>query len=104
MIQNKTIWITGASSGLGEALALTLSAGDNNLILSARRGEELERVKTACQGDPNRILVLPMDMSERTGMEALSKQVINQFGVPDIAILNAGISNRSALRDQPLAG
>ena len=45
---NKTIWITGASSGIGEALAIELSKLDANLILTARRKEELERVKKAC--------------------------------------------------------
>lgn len=99
MIQNKTIWITGASSGLGEALALTLSQGNNRLILSARREEELQRVKDACAGNTNDIMVLPMDMGERTGMDALAKQVVDRFGSVDIVILNAGISNRSYIKD-----
>ena len=42
---NKTIWITGASSGIGEALAVHLSKLNANLILTARRKDELERVK-----------------------------------------------------------
>ena len=98
MIQNQTIWITGASSGLGEALAMALSKGSNRLVLSARREEELQRVKAACGGGED-IMVLPMDMSERTGMEALTKHVVDAFGVPDVVILNAGISNRSYIRD-----
>ncbi|MCL4148650.1 UNVERIFIED_CONTAM: hypothetical protein GTU68_014552 [Idotea baltica] len=80
-------------------MAILLSQHGNNLILSARRAEELERVKAICSGDPDRILVLPMDMSERTGMDGLTQRVVNHFGVPDIMILNAGISNRSYIND-----
>lgn len=99
MITNKIIWITGASSGLGEALAKELSGNGNRLVLSARRVEELERVKAACNGAAEDIMVLPMDMREKTGMSKLTEQVVEAFGVPDIAILNAGISNRSYIRD-----
>jgi len=98
MIDNKTIWITGASSGLGEAMAVMLGNDTNRLILSARRTEELERVKTSCQ-NPDNVMVLPMDMAEKTGMEGLTKRVMDRFGVPDIVILNAGISNRSYIKD-----
>jgi len=45
-IANKVIWITGASSGIGEALAKQLAVNNNKLILSARRTDELERVKS----------------------------------------------------------
>jgi short-subunit dehydrogenase len=98
LIKNQIIWITGASSGLGEAMAHVLSRSGNKLILSARRVEELERVKQSC-AHPDDILVLPMDMQERSGMEDLTKQVIQKVGLPDIVILNAGISNRSYIRD-----
>ncbi len=99
MLQQKTIWITGASSGIGEGLALALSHGNNNLILSARRVDELNRVKANCGGDKDRIMILPMDMNERTGMTSLASQVKDKFGVPDVVILNAGISNRSYIKD-----
>lgn len=99
MLTNKIIWITGASSGLGEALAKSLSGNGNRLVLSARRVAELERVKAACDGSPDDIMILPMDMREKTGMSALAENVVDRFGVPDVAILNAGISNRSYIRD-----
>lgn len=99
MPTNQTIWITGASSGIGEALAKRLSALNNRLILSSRRIEELQRVKSECSGNPDDILLLPMDMSERSGMEALVKSVISKMELPDIVILNAGISNRSYIVD-----
>ena len=47
-LKNKTIWITGASSGIGEQLTYQLAERGNNLILSARRKEALEAVKSNC--------------------------------------------------------
>ena len=60
---DKVIWITGASSGIGEALAVALSQAGAQLILSARREDQLERVRQACQR-PDQHLVLPLDMSD----------------------------------------
>jgi len=47
-LQDKIVWITGASSGIGEATAYQMAQGRAKLVLSARRKEELERVKKAC--------------------------------------------------------
>ena len=56
--QNKVIWITGASSGIGRALALELSNLDALLILSARNEAALESVKKKCK-NPSNVTVLP---------------------------------------------
>ncbi|MEL7146080.1 MAG: SDR family NAD(P)-dependent oxidoreductase, partial [Bacteroidota bacterium] len=50
-LDNQVIWITGASSGIGESLAHELVKHPVKLILSARREKELQRVKDACSGD-----------------------------------------------------
>lgn len=60
---NKTVWITGASSGLGEAMAIQLAKAGANLILTSRNEKELNRVKELCK-DPNNVQILPMDMSK----------------------------------------
>ncbi len=98
-LEQKVIWITGASSGIGEALTQELSKKENRLVISARRIEELERVKKACEGNPAEILVLPMDMAEHSLMEQKTQQVMDTFGHIDCIIMNAGISNRSYIVD-----
>ena len=67
-LRNKVIWITGASSGIGEALAYELSS-ENQLILSARRIEELERVKEGCS-NKDKVLLLPLDLVDTDSHES----------------------------------
>lgn len=97
-LNHKTIWITGASSGIGEALAKQLSQLDVNLILSARREEELLRVKTECQ-NPDRIKVLPLDLADTDSHAAKTSEAIGAFGQVDILINNGGRSQRSLVKD-----
>lgn len=97
----KTIWITGASSGIGEELAKQLSAEGHNLILSARRATELERVKSLCQ-DTARIMTLPLDLSQPEALEQKAQEAIQLFGQIDILINNAGRSQRSLVKDTML--
>tara|TARA_B100001057_G_scaffold266338_1_gene266504 strand:+ start:196 stop:1008 length:813 start_codon:yes stop_codon:yes gene_type:complete len=94
---NKTIWITGASSGIGEALAIELSKLDANLILTARRKEELERVKQAC-GNKN-VVIFPFDLEHIDNIDELSQRVQSEFPEIDILINNAGVSAFSSVID-----
>ena len=87
---NKTIWITGASSGIGEALAVHLSKLNANLILTARRKDELERVKNRC-GNSN-VHIFPCDLENIDNIDELSNKVHTQFNQIDILINNAGIA------------
>jgi NADP-dependent 3-hydroxy acid dehydrogenase YdfG len=61
--KDKVVWITGASSGIGEALADAFSREGAKLLLSARREDELERVRANCAGGPDAHLVLPLDLT-----------------------------------------
>ena len=95
---DQVIWITGASSGIGEALATALSQAGARLILSARREAELERVRRLCQ-DPERHLVLPLDMSDFDAV-AQSVEVVRAWTPRlDIVIENAGVSQRALVKD-----
>ena len=96
---NKVVWITGASSGIGEALAYTFAKHKVKLILSARRSDELARVKASCGLPDADVLILPMDVSDHAGFAAATKKVIEQFGQVDILVNNAGLSHWSKIKD-----
>jgi short-subunit dehydrogenase len=96
---NKVVWITGASSGIGEALAYTFAKHKVKLILSARRADELARVKAACNLPDADVLILPLDVSEHTLSEAAAQKAIARFGQIDILVNNAGVSHWSKIKD-----
>jgi len=96
--QNKTIWITGASSGIGEALAIRLAQTGCHIIISARRVEELERVKLRCKNQQN-IYVLPLDVTDFDHVDDAKNKAISLTGKIDILINNAGVSQRSLVRE-----
>ncbi|XP_039897233.1 dehydrogenase/reductase SDR family member 7-like [Simochromis diagramma] len=98
-LKGLVVWITGASSGIGEELAYQLAKCGSRLILSARREDELHRVKRHCletsELKDEDILVLPLDLLERRSHETKTKTVIGYFGHIDILINNGGRSQRS---------
>eukprot|EP00118_Oscarella_pearsei_P004060 m.16863 g.16863 ORF g.16863 m.16863 type:complete len:322 (+) comp27178_c0_seq2:155-1120(+) len=94
-LQGKTIWITGASSGIGECVTYELASLGAKLILSARRKGELERVKEACIAKygsaEDSIKILPLDIREhKSHSEAVSKALSLSGGRIDVLINNAG--------------
>ncbi len=100
---SKVIWITGASSGIGEALTYSMAKKGARLILSARRKEELERVKGNCSASiqPN-IRILPLDLSKADTLLLSTEAAIQLFGHIDILINNGGISQRSLAKETKL--
>ncbi|WP_262691069.1 SDR family oxidoreductase [Kordiimonas aestuarii] len=106
MFKGQTIWITGASSGIGEALAYEFAEAGASLVLSARRQAELERVKAACVGKglPGAdVLVLPLDVTDEAQVTAAAKAAKDFRGHIDMLINNAGISQRSLCVDTDMA-
>lgn len=99
-LSGKVVWITGASSGIGEALAYAIAQEGAHLILSARRKEELERVKGNCKGtSPANIHILPLDLAKAETLQLNTEVAIQVFGRIDILINNGGISQRSLARE-----
>lgn len=94
----KTIWITGASSGIGKALAVALSPLDCKLILSARRAEKLIETQNAC-AHPEDVEILPMDLANHANMESVVNEAVSKFGKVDVLVNNAGISQRSLIAE-----
>jgi short-subunit dehydrogenase len=94
-LKNKVVWITGASGGIGEAMAYAFAKRGSRLVLSARREEELLRVKKQC-GLPNQdLMTLVLDMEKTEDFSEPVKLVIHQMGSIDVLVHNAGISQRS---------
>lgn len=92
-IAGKVVWITGASSGIGEALCHALAARGASLVLSARRADVLTKVQAAC-ASPDQHLALPLDMLAEDSFAPAFQTVLNRFGRVDILVNCAGISQR----------
>lgn len=97
----KVIWVTGASSGIGEALAVGFAREGARLVLSSRRMDELERVRQGLPR-PNEHFCLPLDLARSDTFPALTAQVLGKFGLVDILVNNGGVSQRALAADMQL--
>jgi dehydrogenase/reductase SDR family member 7B len=95
------IWITGASSGIGEATAKKFSKEGFQVIISARNEAELNRVKSECLNS-SEVEVLPLDLIDIQTFAEKVKQAISFFGKVDILLHNGGISQRSLIHETGL--
>lgn len=93
--KDKVVWITGASSGIGEAIVQELSSQGAKIVLSARREKELKRVKTENKLTDSNCLILPLDLENYNSLNKFPSKVIKKFGRIDVLINNGGISQRS---------
>ena len=97
-LSGKVVWITGASSGIGEALAHAYAQQGAKLLLSARREDELARVAAACGGAE----ILPLDLAETSSLESKVADARARMGHIDVMVHNGGISQRSRAIDTSL--
>ncbi len=101
--KHKRIWITGASSGIGEALTLALSEQGAHLILSSRNEAELNRVATlATEAGAASTLVQPLDLAAHDSIPDIARSILAKVGKIDILINNGGISQRALTKDTTL--
>ncbi len=91
-------WVTGASSGIGEAVALAFAAAGAQVVLSGRRTEELERVASLCRGGPP-ALVLPLDLTCPQSFAPAATQVQARLGRLDVLVNNGGIGQRALVEE-----
>jgi dehydrogenase/reductase SDR family protein 7B len=98
---NKTILITGASSGIGEALALEWSHQKNvTLILAARNREALEKVRGECVANGAEVaVVVELDLSNGASIEKAVTEIYSKYPQIDVVVHNGGISQRSFIKE-----
>jgi dehydrogenase/reductase SDR family member 7B len=87
----KVAWITGASSGIGAALARELAARGAKVVLSGRDEARLAEVAADC----GEVLILPFDVRDDAALADATEKACRWQGGVDIAVANAGVSQRS---------
>jgi NAD(P)-dependent dehydrogenase (short-subunit alcohol dehydrogenase family) len=96
---NARVWLTGASSGIGEALVPVLIGAGARLAITARRADRLERLALTHGRHDRPLLVLPGDVTDREAMLAIVRTIENAWGGLDLALLNAGAGKGVTIRD-----
>jgi NADP-dependent 3-hydroxy acid dehydrogenase YdfG len=97
--QDKVVVITGASSGIGAAMAEALAQAGARLVLAARRTERLEELITRLPGGAERAMALRTDVVDDDACRVLVEQTLARFGRLDVLILNAGISTNAKVQE-----
>lgn len=92
---DKRVFLTGASSGIGEALAVALAKKGSVLGLVARRAELLNELKAKCEAVGGKAVALPCDVTDPEALHSAADAFRREFGRIDIAIANAGISGNN---------
>jgi short-subunit dehydrogenase len=98
----KVVWITGASSGIGEALVHEFANMGSKVILSARREEELKRVQKEAKLNDTNSMVLTLDLYKHDTIGAAVEKIKAKFGAVDVVVCNAGVAQRSFVIDSKL--
>jgi len=98
MQNNFGIWVTGASSGIGKAIALEFAGIGCSVFASARRVTELERLKTDAGKNGNNIHLFPCNVASSANVDQVSKKILSEFRL-DCLVNNAGITSFKAAED-----
>ncbi|MDQ6732294.1 MAG: SDR family NAD(P)-dependent oxidoreductase [Actinomycetota bacterium] len=97
IVEGKTILITGASSGIGEATALKLGAAGATVLLVARTKDKLDKVAAAVDAAGGRGLSYPCDLTDPDDVDRMAAVVLDEHGVVDVLVNNAGKSIRRSV-------
>lgn len=100
-LQNKVVWVTGASSGIGKEIATQCAKSGAKIVLSARNTDKLEAVKATLKNADNH-LVLPLDLEKNDNFAPLVKQVVDKYKAIDYLFNNGGLSQRSEASETPI--
>lgn len=99
-VTGKTVLVTGASYGIGEATARKLAAAGATVLIVARSADRLDDLAASINSGGGQAVVYPTDLSDQDAVSALAKQITESHGALDIVVSNAGKSLRRSLRDQ----
>jgi len=98
----KVVWITGASSGIGEALAIEFANQGARLILSSNQLVDLEKVSKKCLDLGVECFIQYLDVTEIDKIQSITENLIDKFGHIDVLVNNAGISQRALVIETPI--
>jgi short-subunit dehydrogenase len=98
----KNIWITGASSGIGKAVAIEISKAKTNLILSGRNESKLKEVAAQCKKNGSTAQVIPFDLGDEKSVVSAAEAVLSEKIKIDALYHFGGISQRSFVNETPL--
>lgn len=99
---DKVIAITGASAGIGRAVAELAAAGGAAVVLSARRADALANVAAAIVASGGRAIAVPSDVTNESDMQTLVARAIDTYGRLDVMICNAGIGYHDQFEATPV--
>ncbi len=99
--RNRSVVVTGASSGIGRAAALAFARPGTFLLLTARRGRELEEVATACRGRGATVTVVPADVTDAGAMKEVARRAVTEFGRLDVWVNNAAVVAYGPTEEMP---
>lgn len=97
-ISGKTVIITGASSGIGQATALLLAQKGENVVIAARRKDRLEQVESQIKAKNGQALVVQTDVTKRAEADRLIQKAMDQFKRVDVLVNNAGIMSIAPMK------
>lgn len=100
-LQDSVVVVTGASSGLGRAIALELASRGASLVLAARRADALEDTARRCRSAGGSAIVVETDVTNEADVQALARRAIEAYGRIDVWINNAGVTFFSPLEEGP---
>ncbi len=100
VVSGKTVLVTGASYGVGEATARKLAAATATVLVVARSADRLEELVASISAGGGRALAYPADLTDQDAISALVSRITQEHGPLDIVVSNAGKSLRRSLHDQ----
>jgi short-subunit dehydrogenase len=98
-LRDKTVIVTGASSGIGRETAIAFARADTNLVLASRNEAALNELAAEVLPQVQRVLVVPTDVTQRSAVDAMVQQAAREMGSIDILVNNAGVGLNALLAE-----